>query len=59
MSAPRLTADQKGAIVAEYVAGVKVEAIAASYRVHSSYPGLLAKRRGLRQRPIGRPGRAA
>ena len=54
MSAPRLSKDTKNAIIAEYVAGVKTHAIAAKYGVDRTYPGILARRRGVAQRGKGR-----
>lgn len=50
MSAPRLSEDAKSKIVAAYVAGVKIEAIAAEYGVARSYPRTLAGRRGIERR---------
>jgi len=46
MSGPRLKADQKNAILADYLAGVAIRQIAAAHGVHQSYPGHLARRRG-------------
>ncbi len=50
MSKPRLTAEQKNEIVRRYRAGENVIQLAAAFGVHSSYPGLLVKRRGGRLR---------
>ncbi len=47
MSAPRLDSETKDKIVAEYLAGVKIHEIAKRFRVDPSYPGLLARRRGV------------
>lgn len=52
MSRPRLTEKQKAAIVKAYKAGEPVVKIAGQYKVATSYPGLLAARRGL---PLRRP----
>jgi hypothetical protein len=42
----KLNEAQRQAIVVEYLAGDKLEAIAARYGVHQSYPRWLAKARG-------------
>ncbi len=47
MSAPRLTSTDKGNILAAYVGGEPIKSISERFGVHPSYPGLLAKRRGL------------
>jgi hypothetical protein len=44
----------QAAILAAYVAGEKIEAIAALHGVSPPYPGMLAKRRGLPARGQGR-----
>lgn len=46
MSAPRLTEEQKRAILRDYLAGLPLRAIAARHKVDTSYPVILAKRRG-------------
>jgi hypothetical protein len=46
MSAPRLTGDQKLALLRDYVAGMGLHELANKYGVDRSYPGLYAKRRG-------------
>lgn len=46
MSAPRLTGDQKLALLRDYVAGMGLHELASKYGVDKSYPPLLAKRRG-------------
>lgn len=52
MKPPRtkLTAPQEHDILARYRAGEAVASIAADYLVDPSYPGLLAKRRGVKLR---------
>ena len=47
MAAPRLSDLIKLAILAEYVAGAPIKIIGARYGVHQSYPGMLARRRGI------------
>lgn len=47
MSAPRLSKDQKNAIVVAYASGEKVADIAAKFGVDQSYATLLARRRGV------------
>jgi hypothetical protein len=44
----------QAAILAAYVSGDKIEAIAAQYGVSPPYPGMLAKRRGVPPRGKGR-----
>lgn len=46
MSAPRLTKEQRSAILLEYLGGTPVKKLAAKYGIHHSYPALLARRRG-------------
>ncbi len=46
----KLTDLQRGAILADYRAGKKLEEIAATYGVSHTYPVILAKRRGLGKR---------
>lgn len=46
MSAPRLTKEQRSAILLDYIKGVPVKKLAAQYGCHHSYPSLLARRRG-------------
>ncbi|RAI29421.1 hypothetical protein [Rhodoplanes serenus] len=46
MSAPRLTEEQKRAILHDYLSGLPLRAIAARHKVDTSYPVILAKRRG-------------
>lgn len=50
MSKPRLTEEQKDAIASAYEQGERIADIAARFRVDSTYPGLLAKRRNLKPR---------
>ncbi len=57
MSAPRLNEATKLAILRDYLAGVKLEAIAAKYGVNQSYARILARRRGhLEPREAGHSG---
>ena len=44
--AKRLTPDQRDAMLADYLAGIKLAAIAAQYGVHESYPGHYARKFG-------------
>lgn len=53
MSAPRLSVAEKNAIVAAYIAGEPLKAIAARFNVDPSYPSLIARRRGLSRRHDG------
>jgi hypothetical protein len=46
----RLTNLQRDAILRDYLAGEKICVIAARHGVHESYPGVLATRRGHRNR---------
>lgn len=55
MSAPRLTSTDKGNILAAYVSGEPIKSISERFGVHPSYPGLLAKRRGLFLRSSATP----
>lgn len=56
MSAPwRLPDWQKQAIVDAIVAGEKRAAVAHEFGVSDSYPAMLARRRGVAPRPVGRP----
>lgn len=47
MSAPRLTGEQKLAILRDFKAGAPLADIAAKFGVDQSYPRILARRRGL------------
>ncbi|KAB2655915.1 hypothetical protein F9K94_15420 [Brucella tritici] len=55
MSAPRLTSTDKGNILSAYVSGEPIKSISERFGVHPSYPGLLAKRRGLFLRSSATP----
>lgn len=56
MSAPwRLPDWQKQAIVDAIVAGEKRSAVAQEFGVSDSYPAMLARRRGVAPRAVGRP----
>lgn len=46
MWARRLTPDQQRTLLEEYSRGVPVLELAAQFKVHHSYPALLARRRG-------------
>jgi hypothetical protein len=46
----QLSSSETLAILAEYMAGVPIKIIGARHGVHQSYPGMLAKRRGIRFR---------
>lgn len=50
MSAARLTEGQKQEILTLYIVGARSAGIAERFGVHHSYPGLLAKRRGVKAR---------
>lgn len=50
MSKPRLTPDQKLAVLRAYRQGEGVKTIAARFGIDNTYPSLLAKRRGLVRR---------
>lgn len=50
MRAQKLTSEQRREMLAEYRAGVKLEAIGAKYGVSYTYPVILAKRRGFGKR---------
>jgi len=50
MSAPRLTDEQKRAIVIAYRAGEKLASIASQYGIDRSYPRILARRDGAEAR---------
>jgi hypothetical protein len=49
---PRLTNEQRVAIVKAYVTGEKIESIAARFGVTTGYPGILARSAGV---PVRRP----
>lgn len=55
MSSPRLTAEEKRALLDRYLAGEKLDALATAFGVDRSYPVILARRRGVTRRT----GRAA
>lgn len=56
MTAPwRLSEWEKQAIVDAMVAGEKRSAVAHEFGVSDHYPTMLAKRRGVKPRPAGRP----
>lgn len=50
MSGPRLTEQQKQAILRDHAAGMPLKQIAYTHGVDQSYPTLLARRRGLTSR---------
>ncbi len=50
MSSPRLTPDEKAALLERYLAGEKVDALATAFGVDRSYPAILARRRGIARR---------
>ena len=52
---PILIRQRQDAIIAAYLAGEKVDAIAATYNVARTYPAILARRHGFDGRPNGRP----
>lgn len=56
MPAARLSEEQKTAVLGQYQAGIKLSVIASEFRVHESYPVVLAKRRGFVARSFARPG---
>jgi len=57
MSAPRLSRERKHEIINAYLAGEKVDLIAAQFGVHHTYPGILAKRYGKTLRGNLKPSR--
>ena len=50
MSAPRLSKHDKDALLADYREGISIHELAQKYGVHYTYPGILAKRRGVHLR---------
>lgn len=46
---------EKDAIVSAYRAGEKEDALAAEFGVSDDYPHILARRRGVKAKPTGRP----
>jgi hypothetical protein len=60
MVAPwRLLEWQKQAIVDAIGAGEKRSAVAEEFGVSDHYPTMLARRRGLKPRPVGRPAKTS
>jgi hypothetical protein len=51
----RLLDWERNAIVDAVASNEKLASICSEFNVCHSYPGMLAKRRGLKSRPIGRP----
>jgi len=51
----RLLDWERAAIVEAVKAKEKLESICSEFNVCHSYPGMLAKRRGIESRPLGRP----